>query len=383
MNRFDITKGQADAWTALAGAYAADRVASTYLVHGPEGVGAWALAIEFAALLNCESVQSEISESSDVRPCGNCQPCRAVYDLNFEGLFPVVPIGKHKNLKEAIDLTNETLENKRQEPFCQLDQSSPVSIPIDLAREVRRRLATRPAEGITRVVVFYRMDLMRLASADALLKLIEEPPRDTVIVLTAAQPEALLPTILSRARKVRLKLPPEELLVDYLTRNYQATETAARLAVRVCRRSLGKALGMVAGDTAAGADRRAIGLMLFRGLMLDPEPDLISQMSDLLNFRDRGSAVEMIQLWQSLVRDCAYLAGSGDTLDLVNVDFQSEIESIAPRLADPGVVQRVVETTKNTLADLRLNVHIQPALVAMALKLKKDMETGGTTSGSH
>jgi DNA polymerase-3 subunit delta' len=233
------------------------------------------------------------------------------------------------------------------------------------------------------VVLFYRMDLMRQASADALLKLIEEPPRETVIILTAAQPDALLPTILSRARKVRLKRPPEKLVVEYLRENYQATETAAKLATRVSQRSLGRALGMIGGEDAAGADRRAIGLLLFKGLMSESAPSLVAQMGEVLNFRDRGAAVDLIHLWQSLVRDGAYLAGTGDTTDIVNVDFQSELEAIAPRLANPAVVQAIVATTKNTLADLRLNVHIQPALVAMALKLKMDMETGDTSAGSN
>ena len=377
MNRFDISRGQVDAWTALAGAHTAGRVASTYLFHGPEGVGAWALALEFAALLNCESIRSESNDPSGIHPCGTCRTCRTIFNLNFEGLYPVVPIGKYKNLKDAIDLTNETLEQKRKEPFCLLDQSSPISIPIDLARDVRRRLATRPTEEITRVVLFYRMDLMRMASADALLKLIEEPPRNTVIILTAAQPEALLPTILSRARKVRLRLPPETLVVEYLTRNYKATETDAKLAARVCRRSLGHALEMIRGEETDGADRRAIGLLLFKKLMLESAPDLVAHMSVVMNFRDQGAAVELIHLWQSLIRDCAYFASTSDTADLVNVDFLSDIELIAPSLADPAVVQQMVATTKITLADLRLNVHIQPALVAMALKLKANMETGG------
>ena len=116
--------------------------------------------------------------------------------------------------------------------------------------------------------------------------------------------------------------------------------------------------------------------------MQAPTPDLVAQMLELINFRDRGAATGLIHLWQSLIRDAAYLAGSGDGNDLVNVDFRSEIESYAPRLANPQLVQQMVNTTKNTLADLRLNVHIQPALVAMALKLKKDMETAAANAGS-
>jgi len=226
------------------------------------------------------------------------------------------------------------------------------------------------------VVLFYQMERMRASSADALLKLIEEPPEDTVIILTAAQPEALLPTILSRARKVRLGRPPEPVVVEYIMQHCGASDSAARLAARVCNRSLGRAIEMIVGGTIEGSDQRSVGLLLFKVLVLESRPNLVAQMMEMLNFRDRGAAEELIHLWQALIRDCAYFANTDDRSELVNIDFTSEIELMAPRLADPSVVEQMVITTKNTLADLRLNVHIQPALVAMALKLKANMELG-------
>jgi len=376
LNRFDIAGGQPKAWSILARSHAAGRVASTYLCHGPEGVGAWSLAIEFAALLNCEAPRLR-SDNSEIRvPCDECRPCGSILSLNFEGLHLIVPIKSHKNRGEAIDLTNEVLDQKRRESFCLLDRSKPVGIPIDLARETKKRLALQPPVGITRVVLFYQMERMRAASADALLKLIEEPPPDTVIILTAVRPESLLPTILSRAQKVRLERLPEQMVIDYLIDRHQVPESAARLATKVCDRSLGRAIEMIAGKDADEADHRSVGLMLFKTLMSEPAPDLIAQMNDLINFNDRGAAEELVRLWQSLIRDGAYLANTTDETDLVNIDFSFEIREIAPRLANPSVVERMVTTTKNTLADLTLNVHIQPALVAMALKLKMDMEAG-------
>lgn len=377
MNRFNIAEGQARAWSILARSHAAGKVASTYLFAEPEGAGAWCLGVEFAALLNCEAPQATNDQSSLMIPCGSCPNCHTIFGLNSEALHLIVPIRSHKNHNEAIDLTNEILEAKRQEPFSMIDQSKPISIPIDLARETRKRLNSRPPAGLTRVVMFYQMDRMRASSADALLKLIEEPPAGTIIILTASQPQALLPTILSRSQKIRLVRLPEPMVVKHLQEHYQATESSASLAARVCDRSLGRAIKMVSDSAAQETDQRSVGLMLFKVFMTGSTPELVTKLSDLINFNDRGGAEQLVRLWQSLIRDTAWYANTGDVSDLINIDFQSEFAAIAPRLANPAVVEGMVTTTKNTLADLARNVHIQPALVAMALKLKMDLEAGG------
>jgi DNA polymerase III delta prime subunit len=395
-NHFDIARGQVRAWTVLARAHAAGRVASTYLLYGPEGVGAWALAIEFAALLNCESPLGSSDQPESRRPCGACQPCRSTFGLNFEGLHLLAPIPPYKvsgddngggddntavatskkKDRDLIELTNEVIEQKRREPFSLLDRTRQVSIPIELAREVKKHLAIRARTGITRVVLFYQMETMRVASADALLKMIEEPPADTVIILTAVQPEHLLPTILSRAQKVRLDPLPEAMIVDYLKERYAVPEQRALQLSRVCERSLGRAIAEASAAEGEETDLRPVALMMFKTLLTEPVTEVAAQMAELLNFRDRGAAENLIRHWQSFVRDCAYLSGTSDETNLVNVDFQAEIRAWAPRFSDPAVVEHIVNTTKNTLADLTLNVHIQPALVAMALKLKADLEAG-------
>ena len=383
MSRFDIISGQNKAWSILSRSFQAGKVASTYLFHGPEGVGAWSLAIEFTALLNCESVLTDPDRPDVLRPCSSCRNCRAILGLNFEGLHAVVPIGKHKNASEAIDLANAYLEHKREEPFALPDRSSPVTIPIDLARDTKRRLSVQAGEGIHRVALFYQMDRMRLSSADALLKLIEEPPDDTTIILTAHHPEALSDTIQSRSQKIRLVRLPEAMVVGYLREHYQVSETSAQLAARIAEGSLGRALTSVEGE-GEEVDSRSVGLMLFKTLMTQSAPDLIARMNDLVNYRDRGGAEELIRLWQSLIRDGAYYANTADETGLKNVDFLAETKQHANRLGDSRAVERMVAVTKNTLADLSLNVHIQAALVAMALELKECIGGAGraTAHGS-
>ncbi len=377
MNRFDIVKGQPKAWSILARAHAASKVASTYLLCGPDGVGAWSLAVEFAALLNCESPKELTPTEGIRRPCGVCRSCHSIFGLNSEGIHPVVPIGTHKNLEEAIDLTNQTLEMKRTEPFQLLDRTKSINIPIELARETKRRLSLRASEGMTRVVLFYHMDDMQWSSADALLKMIEEPPSGTIIIMTSGRPEGLPPTILSRAQKIRLTPLPEEMVVEYLTVNYGASDIAARTASRVSKRSLGRAIAVLPSQEGEESDPRQVGLMLFKSLMSESSVELAEQMGKLLDFRDRGAAQELVRLWQSLIRDCAYYSNTSDETEIVNVDFFPILKQFAPRLGEAAVARRMVEGTKIALADLDLNVHIQPALVAMALKLKAAMETGG------
>lgn len=374
MKPFDITLAQAKAWSILARSHQAGRVASTYLFCGKEGLGSWSLAIELAALLNCQQPLETVEQAGVKKACGECQPCRSVHGLNFEGLHIVVPISKHKNFDEAIDLTNELLERKRSEPFTLLKSKAPIHIPISMAREVKKRLSMRAPTGITRVVIFYQMELMMPASADALLKMIEEPPSNTVIILTTEKPEALGATIRSRAQRLRLERLPEEMVIDYLKQRYELSDTRAKLLARISDGVLGDAIGMAQGDDDGESDRRAVGLLLFSTLCLEPVSKAVGQMTDMLNFSNRGEIETVLNLWQSLVRDCAFYATTGERTSLINVDFIPEIERISIPFASSRVASMMAADIKNTLADMRLNVHIQTALVALVLKLKADLK---------
>lgn len=370
MSHFDITRAQARAWSILSRSFNAGRVASTYLFYGREGLGDWPLAVELAALLNCAQPAPDSEDPATSRPCGECPACRSIRSLNHEALQFIVPIGKHSKDDEAIDLINEILEMKRQEPLRLLETSAATNIPISLAREVKKNLSRRGSEGVTRVVVFYQMEKMRTSSADALLKLIEEPPKDTVIILTSTRPGDLLPTIQSRSQKIRLERPPEQMTVDYLQSAYSLSETQARLVTRISGGVPGVAIELAGQVDSEESGRRAVGLLLFKSLFAKEGATAVSHMVDLINFTDRGEAEDILKLWQSLIRDCAYHAATGEEEDLINVDYTPEVRRLAPQFVDSSVSARMADEIKNTLADLSLNVHIQTSLVALALKLR-------------
>jgi DNA polymerase-3 subunit delta' len=351
----------------LSRSFVNNRIASTYLFHGPEGCGRWALAISFAALLNCEEIQD--SEDFPAAPCGRCGNCRKIYGLNFEGLYFALPLPPHKNLEMAAELTIDILEAKRKEPFSIISSAQSTNIPIETAREIRRSLSLRSGHGITRVAIFYEMEKMRTASADALLKLIEEPPPKTVLVLISRRPEALLPTIQSRSQKIRISRVPKEVTEEYLQKTYDLSENRGRLLSRICDYSPGRSIELIDSEEGESTER-GVGFLLFKSLFDDAPHQTISHINEMLDLRNRGGVDSMLSLWQSLLRDCLNYSVIGNENNLINTDFTRDILRLSGRIQRSEAAAGMADDIKNTLEDLRRNSHIQGALTALTLKLK-------------
>ena len=114
-------------------------------------------------------------------------------------------------------------------------------IPVDVIREVVLPEAARsPFEGTTKVFVIEDADLMNEPAQNALLKTLEEPPADTVFILTSEHEEELLDTIRSRCRAVRLEAVPEDRLVELLQEE-GASKEWARVAARLSEGDVARA----------------------------------------------------------------------------------------------------------------------------------------------
>lgn len=354
----------------LARSFASQRVAGTYLLCGPNGCGRWALAISFAALLNCEEPVPDASADGRLKPCGTCRNCRLIFGLNFEGLYFAVPVPPHKNLDQATEQTAEVVALKREEPFAVPSSAASLTIPIDIARQLKRTVAGRPGEGVCRLIVFYQMERMRPEAADALLKLIEEPPPRTVITLIAEKAERLLPTIQSRSQRINLQPSSAAAVETYLVDRYELDEGRAALLARTSEGIVGRAVDMVESGAEGEETRRAAGFRLFRSLLDDRPADTIARLVESVGERNRADAEHLLHLWQSLLRDCTTLAVTGDDAHLVNIDYTDELRRLSEHFADPGLAACAAENIKITLAHFSRNVHIHGALAALVLNVK-------------
>lgn len=364
------------AWSILANSYKQKKQASTYLFFGPKGIGRWQTAILFTALLNCETPRTNESDRQYPQPCGECRNCRNIFKLNFEGLKIALPIPPHENkLEKAIELTSEFMEEKRQEPFKILSSTRSVNIPIALAREIKKSLSLKAGSDIKRVVIFYQMEEMNFTAADALLKMIEEPPADTVIILICDNPESLLPTIQSRSQKIKIDNNKVDDIEKYLIENYHLSENQASLLANISEGSIGRAIDSVEIQDELHKARRAEMFLIFKSLFNETGGETLAHMNDLLNFRDKSETMELLRLWQLLIRDCNRFAITQNEDELLNIDFKKDIIALSKNFTTADLSSEMISNIKNTLADLDRNVHIQGALMALALKLKMNIKT--------
>ncbi|MFQ5499473.1 MAG: ATP-binding protein [Candidatus Zixiibacteriota bacterium] len=353
----------------LSRAFKAGRLAGTYMLWGPEGVGHWATALTTTALLNCARPEPNEALDGLPMPCGGCRNCHNIFALNFEELLFGLPLGPHRNEDQAIDLANEILDMKRAEPFRMLSPSGSAMIPIDTVRRIKSRLARRHTSGLERVVIFYHMERMLPASADALLKLIEEPPDRTTIILTTVRPDSLPPTIQSRSQKIRLERSPRSAIEHALARAYKASAARIELAAALAEGSVGHAIEMIESGDGADDSVRATSLLIFRSMLTEPVASTMSHINQLVSRDDRFAAESILSSWQSLTRDCAALAVIEDSSLIINTDLLAELQALAPAFRNRALASLLASQIKNTLADLRRNVHIPTALMALALRV--------------
>jgi DNA polymerase-3 subunit delta' len=244
----------------LAGTLKARKLPPALLLVGPSGVGKQRLGHWIAAGLLCESGPGA--------PCGKCHSCRladALLHPDIHWFFPVArPKGDEaKQVEEAEELLGEAIAARRANPlYGRPDGLHGLFLP--LVRLLHRRATMRPVMGRAKVFLVGAADrLVPQASsqeaANAMLKVLEEPPPDTHFILTTSEPAALLPTIRSRLVPLRVRrLGTAD--VERFLREVPEPPVAAAEATRRAQTafgSIGEALEQRDGaeDVAAAAQR--------------------------------------------------------------------------------------------------------------------------------
>ena len=245
----------------LVGAIASGRLPQALLLEGPQGVGKQRLALWLAQALVCDNPRAAETGDAASGGCGTCQPCRLVMSLSHPDVHWFVPLEPSRQGADAdkqVDLVREALAEemaqRREHPLWEPPSGLAIH-GIAAVRLLLRELALKPALG--RRKVFIIGDAERLvpqtgteAAANALLKALEEPPVDTTIVLTAAMPSALLPTIVSRVVRVPVARLADSVVAAFVQHELGIT------AERDVRQRVATADGSP-GRLLAGGDRTA------------------------------------------------------------------------------------------------------------------------------
>lgn len=326
------------------------------------------MAMALAALVNCENpVRGDDGTVLDA--CGVCFNCRQILNHTFPDMHFGLPIPPHKNDVEAMEHSQEYRNRKKAEPYEIITSTRQLTVPISFAREIKRRTAIKPDAGVTRVILFYQMERMLPGSADSLLKLIEEPPPETIIILTARDPENLLPTIQSRAQKIRFRPLTDAMIIEYLKAKYDVDEQKGRFFARLAQGSLGRAISLLNDEEQSAL--RQVSFLMLKELCLNDTPSAMGTLHEFINPNNRGQVEEILSHWQTFFGDLIILKHGRTTESIINIDLTSELEPLTGVFADPDTVGAVVGDLKRLSLSLRRNVHIRPALASFAIRFHR------------
>ena len=194
---FDELTGNARVKAILKRMLVSDRLPGALLFTGEEGIGKKLFALEVARALNCRSPK-------DQEACGVCSSCTRIFRLNYP---------------QRDDADEWTQIIWTDHPDVGLVVAPRRVLRVEQMRQIEKEANFRPFEGKARVFLIDEADKLNDASANALLKVLEEPPRTSHLILITARPAMLLPTILSRCQMIRFSpLTPAE-IESYLIKN--------------------------------------------------------------------------------------------------------------------------------------------------------------------
>ncbi len=291
----------------LAGSLASGRFPQAAALTGLPGVGKQRLALWIAQGMLCE--RGGGGGGGPGVPCGTCGACRRVLGLNHPDLHWFIPIprpkagDRDKQVEEAQELLGSVLEERRKTGLWRRPEGM-VSHSLASVRLLHKVVWLTPFMGPRKVIILG--DAERLVvqeasqeAANALLKVLEEPPADTTVILTTTDLEALLPTIRSRVVPLRVPRVPDDAVRRCLQSELEQPleQDALERRVLLAEGSIGRALwdeGTDNGDRAATrlleAVRRGAGTWLPQALSQPPWAARgdFSAMLDALAVRLRG-----------------------------------------------------------------------------------------------
>jgi DNA polymerase-3 subunit delta' len=242
-----------------------ERVSHAQLFTGPEGCGSLALALAYARYVSCEN-------RSPVDSCGTCKSCVKYEKMIHPDLHFVFPVIKGKKATEPVsdNYITEWREFVRKSPYFSINNwldtievgNAQGMIFASEAAEIIKKLSLKTFESDFKIMIIWLPEKMHNATANKLLKMIEEPPEKTLFLLVCDEYDKVIPTILSRCQLTKIPSFNNDEIKSYLRSTYGTTDTKSTDIARVSNGNILRAIELCVNDESS-----ALHLDSFRRLM--------------------------------------------------------------------------------------------------------------------
>ena len=309
----------------------AQRVRHAYLFTGPEHIGKSLLAQRFAQTLLCTGGGDR--HNAPQNPCNACLSCRKVMH------------GNHPDV--------HYISRPADKQFILIEQ----------VRALQADAARKTLEGRRNIFIIQGMHEMNVQAANCLLKTLEEPEPDVILLLTAPDPALLLPTILSRVQQVPMQLLTTQQIKTALMDRWHVEPGEANLIAALAAGRMGWAVQAVEDEDMLAERQAQLETLAKLSTAGKVQRFDVAQRLSADSVKLRG----ILELWLLWWRDMVLAANN--CLDLiVNVDMQSIIRNQAAKVG-AAESQRMVRSILATMEALDQNVNARVALEVLMLDL--------------
>lgn len=308
-------------------AMARDRIPHAYLFYGSEGVGKRTVAGVFAKALNCRNGRDSLDA------CDVCPSCLKIDHGNHSDVITISAQGQFIKIQEIRDL--------------------------------QEQMKFSPFEGGKRIFIIGDADRMNIASANAILKTLEEPSASNILILITSRPHQLPATVLSRCQHVRFNPLRQETIASFLEEKLSLDSKSAHSIALSSGGSIGKARAM--NDESYLTTRATVIDIIARIKTKDPLK-LLSALNDF--GQERKDIMERLGILITGYRDALVFKETGERDNLINQDHIDIIKSVAESESGRDIVNciRAVDRACHTISQ---NANKQLTLEVMMFTLSR------------
>lgn len=366
-NQFNPQIGHSSLQSHILNSIKNDHLPHAFLFYGNEGAGKEAFAIEVAKLLNCDKGPLHI--------CQRCSHCIKIAGLEHPDVKFIFPIPAASTVK--LEDIGEAIRDKAQNPFRRTKFSGKNTfISIDAIRDLKREARFKLYEGKKKIFIITEADQMRPEAANALLKMLEEPPQNLMLILITSRIHRILPTIRSRCQLVHFPPLDGDLIIKTI-RKYtpDPPEHLARI-VKLSLENIKLAFEFIEEDVLRKREQAVE--FLRKVVLIDKSQELLNLIEEITRPRERRNMILLLSFLLSWFRDTLYYKTDPSGADrLINSDLKENLEGFVngyPAANYPRIISQV----EKAIRDLEDPRNLNPTLIftSLAIKLNRLIKQG-------
>lgn len=356
---FDKVIGQDRVKRILQNIHSNGRFAHAYIFYGKEGTGKDAMAVELARLINGETEESNIFHSQyfnfiTALPAGSDSDNESDPLLGLE--------------KKDFEVYRSEIEKKSDDPYYKISIPKANNIRISSIRYIKKNIYLTGSSNKKKIYLISDADKMSLQSSNALLKILEEPPKNSLLILTTSRVNSLLPTIIGRCQSIKFDDLTSDQITGYINDTFDdISNEEAILYANLSEGSISRCNSILESNTI---ELRNKVIDLLASLIGGKTISFADDVNFILALKDKEALKQFLTIMMLWFRDLSYYK-SGMPKKIINLDKSDRIDKFNSNFDFNyySIITSIEEASK----EIDMNINQELILYNLGYKIKANI----------